>query len=81
MCGSLQKDTERTQNMKSHELVAAYLNLSPEERHEFDRLYAGRVRLLRLVAKLRKASPEQLRQVREFLERCPRHRRFEGAPW
>ena len=67
--------------MKSHELVAAYLNLSPEERHEFDRLYAGRVRLLRLVARLRKASPEQLRQVREFLERSPRQRRFEGAPW
>jgi hypothetical protein len=67
--------------MKSHELVAAYLNLSPEERHEFDRLYAGRVRLLRVVAKLRKASPEQLRCVREFLERNPRQRRFEGAPW
>ena len=70
--GSLQKDTERTQNMKSHELIAAYVRLSPEERHEFDRLYAGRVSLLRVVAKLRKASPEQLRRVREFLERRPR---------
>ena len=67
--------------MKSHELIAAYVRLSPEERHEFDRLYAERVRLLRVAAKLRKASPEQLRRVREFLERSPRRRRFGGAPW
>ena len=67
--------------MKSHELIAAYVRLLPEERHEFDRLYADRVRLLRVVANLRKASPEQLRLIREFLERSPRQRRFEGAPW
>ena len=79
MCGSLQKDTERTQNMKSHELIAAYAKLSPEERHEFDRLYAGRVRLLRVVAKLRKAPTEQLRQVLGFLEKSAIRRRFGGA--
>jgi hypothetical protein len=67
--------------MKSHELIAAYVKLSPEERHEFDRLYAGRMRLLKVVAKLRKASPEQLRQVIEFLEKSARRRRFGGAPW
>jgi hypothetical protein len=56
--------------MKSHELMVAYVRLSAEERHEFDRLYARRVRLLRLI----KASPEQLRRVREYLERSPRRR-------
>jgi hypothetical protein len=66
--------------MKSHELIAAYIKLSPEQRHEFDRLYAERVRLLRVVAKLRKATPEQLRCVREFLERCPRRQRFGCTP-
>jgi hypothetical protein len=60
--------------MKSHELFVAYVKLSPEERHEFDRLYARRVRLLRFIARLRKASPEQLRRVREILERIPRRR-------
>ena len=45
--------------MKSHELMAAYLKLSPEDRYEFDRLYAGRVRLLKICARLRKATPEQ----------------------
>ena len=67
--------------MKSHELFVSYVKLSPEERHEFNRLYADRVRLLRVAANLRKASPEKLRLVREFLERSPRQRRFEGAPW
>ena len=67
--------------MKSHELIAAYVKLSPEERHEFDRFYARRVKLLWLIAKLRKASPEQVRRVREFLEKLPRPRRFPCAPW
>ena len=62
--------------MKPYELIMAYVKLSPEERHEFDRLYAGRLRLLRLVARLRKASPEQLRRVREYLESSPRSRGF-----
>jgi hypothetical protein len=66
--------------MKSHELIAAYINLSPEERHEFDRLNAGRVRLLRVVAKLRKAPTEQLRRVLDFLERSPRRQRLGCTP-
>ena len=53
--------------MKSHEMMVAYFKLSPEERHEFDRLYARRVILLRIYAKLHRATPEQLRGVREIL--------------
>ena len=66
--------------MKSHKLIAAYVMLSPEERHEFDRLYADRVMPLRVFPKLRKASPEQLRCVREYLERSPRRQRFGCTP-
>jgi hypothetical protein len=53
--------------MKSHELMAAYLKLSPEDRYEFDRLYACRVRLLKIWARLRRATPEQLRGVETIL--------------
>jgi hypothetical protein len=53
--------------MKSHEMMMAYLKLSPEERHEFDRFYARRVIFLRLYPKLRRATPEQLQVVREIL--------------
>ncbi len=67
--------------MKSHELIAAYIRLSAEERREFDWFYARRVMLLSLVAKLRKAPPDRVRQVREFLERMPPPRRFAAAPW
>jgi len=66
--------------MKPHELMAAYVKLSPEGRHEFDRLYSGRVILLKVVARLRKASPEQLRRVREFLEKSPKRRGL-GGRW
>ena len=34
--------------MKSHDMMVAYLKLSPEERHEFDRFYARRVIFLRI---------------------------------
>ena len=60
--------------MKSHEMMVTYLKLSPEERHEFDRIYARRVMLLRIFAKLRRATPEQVRRVREILEKKPRWR-------
>jgi len=53
--------------MKSHELMVAYLKLLPEDRYEFDRLYAGRVRLLKICAQLRRATPEQLRGVDKVL--------------
>ena len=69
-----QKDAERTKIMKSHEMMVTYLKLSPEERHEFDRIYARRVMLLRIFAKLRRATPEQVRRVREILEKKPRWR-------
>jgi hypothetical protein len=54
-------------NVKSHELMLAYLKLSPADRYEFDRLYAGRVRLLKLCAHLRRATPEQLREVKKIM--------------
>jgi hypothetical protein len=53
--------------MKSHELMAAYVKLSPEDRYEFDRLYAYRVRLLKICAHLHRATPDQLRGVEQIL--------------
>jgi hypothetical protein len=67
--------------MKSHELIVAYVKLSPEERHEFDRIYARRVMLLRIFAKLRRATPEQIRRVREILERKPGWRTLRAKAW
>jgi hypothetical protein len=62
--------------MKSHEMMVTYLKLSPEERHEFDRVYARRVILLRIFSRLRRATPEQIRRVREILEKKPGWRKL-----
>jgi hypothetical protein len=66
--------------MKPHEMMWAYLRLSPEERHRFDIFYARRVWLLRIWSKLRRATPEQIRRVREILEKKPGWRGVPFAP-
>jgi len=66
--------------MKAHEMMWAYLRLSPEERHRFDIFYGRRVWLLRIWAKLRRATPEQMRRVREILEKKPGWRGVPFAP-
>ena len=53
--------------LKSHEMILAYLNLSPADRYEFDRLYARRVKLLKICAQVRRATPEQLREWEKIL--------------
>jgi hypothetical protein len=66
--------------MKAHEMMLAYLRLAPEERHRFDIFYARRVWLLRIWSKLRRATPEQIRRVREILEKKPGWRGVPFAP-
>lgn len=66
--------------MKAHEMMWAYVRLSPEERHRFDIFYARRVWLLRIWSKLRRATPEQIRRVREILEKKPGWRGVPSAP-
>ena len=52
--------------MKSHEFMAAYLKLSPEDRYEFDRLYARRVTLLKICAQVRSAPSAFMASTAEF---------------
>jgi len=47
--------------MNATELMARYMLLPPEERGKFDRYHARRVWYLALWARIRRATPEQLR--------------------
>jgi len=66
--------TEKRKKMSGTELAVEYLMLPAEERSRFDRTYRDRVRLLVLKDRLARATPGQLRRVREILNgrRCAR---------
>jgi hypothetical protein len=53
--------------MSATELMARYMLLPAAERGRFDRLYANRVRHLAVWTEVRRATPEQLRRVKEIL--------------
>ena len=53
--------------MNATELMARYMLLPPEERGKFDRYHARRVWYLAQWARIRRATPEQLRRVKEIL--------------
>jgi hypothetical protein len=53
--------------MSATELMARCMLLPAAERGRFDRLYANRVRHLAVWTEVRRATPEQLRRVKEIL--------------
>jgi len=55
------------EKIKAYRLMTEYMKLLPEERRAFDWAYANRRRVLRLYAQLRRATPEQVRHVRDYL--------------
>jgi hypothetical protein len=58
-------------SMNGKELAVEYLRLPVAERGNFDRLYGHRERLQKLHDLLARATPEQLRHVKDILKQKP----------